>query len=89
MTSVMAITSVLMLKRIFGLTLLALQGFVNSIITLIKVPLNCPDDTCISKRAKSGHVPFKTPTPGKIAHLVTVIGRQTMQTEIKRWRTSA
>ncbi|NIH16411.1 MAG: hypothetical protein G5700_08405, partial [Serratia symbiotica] len=55
----------------------------------IKVPLNCPDDTCISKRAKSGHVPFKTPTPGEIAHLVTVIGRQTMQTEIKRWRTSS
>ncbi len=66
----MAITSVLMLKRIFGLTLRALQGFVDSIVTLIKVPLNCPDDTCISKRAKSGHVPFKTPTPGEIAHLV-------------------
>ncbi|NIH16420.1 MAG: IS5/IS1182 family transposase, partial [Serratia symbiotica] len=42
----MAITSVLILKRIFGLTLRALQGFVDSIITLIKVPLNCPDDTC-------------------------------------------
>ncbi len=66
----MAITSVLMLKRIFGLTLRALQGFVDSIVTLIKVPLNCPDDTCISKRAKSGHVPFKTATPGEIAHLV-------------------
>ncbi len=66
----MAITSVLMLKRIFGLILRALQRFVDSIVTLIKVPLNCPDDTCISKRAKSGHVPFKTPTPGKIAHLV-------------------
>ncbi len=70
MTSVMAITSVLMLKRIFGLTLRALQGFVDSIVTLIKVPLNCPDDTCISKREKSGHVPFKTPTLGEIAHLV-------------------
>ncbi len=65
----MAITSVLMLKRIFGLTLRALQGFVDSIVTLIKVPLNCPDNTCISKRAKSGHIPFKTPTPGEIAHL--------------------
>ncbi len=66
----MAITSVLMLKRIFGLTLRAIQGFIDSIVTLIKVALNCPDDTCISKRAKSGHVPFKTPTPGEIAHLV-------------------
>ncbi len=48
----------------------SVQGFVDSIVTLIKVPLNCPDDTCISKRAKSGHVPFKTPTPGEIAHFV-------------------
>ncbi|NIH15822.1 MAG: IS5/IS1182 family transposase, partial [Serratia symbiotica] len=36
----MVITSVLMLKWIFGLTLRALQGFVDSIVTLIKVPLN-------------------------------------------------
>ncbi len=75
MNIVMAITSVLMLKRIFGLTLCALQGFVDSIVTLIKVPLNCPDDTCISKRAKSGHVPFKTATPGEIAHLLVVTCR--------------
>ncbi|NIG62265.1 MAG: hypothetical protein G5663_01690 [Serratia symbiotica] len=39
----MAITSVLMLKRIFRLILRALQGFIDSIFTLIKVPLNCPD----------------------------------------------
>ncbi len=59
-----------MAKQKFNITNCALQGFVDSIFTLIKVPLNCPDDTCISKRAKSGHVPFKTPTPGEIAHLV-------------------
>ncbi|NIG62874.1 MAG: hypothetical protein G5663_06265 [Serratia symbiotica] len=39
----MVMTSVLMLKRIIGLTLLALYGFIESIITLIKVPLNRPD----------------------------------------------
>ncbi|NIG62453.1 MAG: hypothetical protein G5663_03175 [Serratia symbiotica] len=44
----MAMTIVLMLKRIFGLTLRALQGFVDSIFTLMKVPLNCQDYTCIS-----------------------------------------
>ncbi|NIG62947.1 MAG: DUF1454 family protein [Serratia symbiotica] len=32
--------------------------------------LNYPDYTCISKRAKSINVPFKTPTPDEIAHLV-------------------
>lgn len=66
----MAMTTVLMLKRIFGLTLRALQGFIDSIFTLMKVPLDCPDYTCISKRAKSVNVPFKTTTRGEIAHLV-------------------
>ncbi|NIG62806.1 MAG: hypothetical protein G5663_05765 [Serratia symbiotica] len=66
----MAMTSVLMIKRICGLTLRALQGFVDSIFTLMKVPLNCQEYTCISKRAKSVNVPFKTPTPDEIAHLV-------------------
>ncbi|NIG62896.1 MAG: hypothetical protein G5663_06430 [Serratia symbiotica] len=65
-----------MLKRIFGLTLRALQGFVYSIFTLIKVPLNCPDYTCISKRVKSVNVPFKPPTPGEIAHLVIKHGQE-------------
>ncbi|NIG62991.1 MAG: hypothetical protein G5663_07305 [Serratia symbiotica] len=47
-----------------SLTFRALQGFVNSIFTLMKVPLNCPDYICLSKRAKSVNVPFKNPTPG-------------------------
>ncbi|NIG62945.1 MAG: hypothetical protein G5663_06905 [Serratia symbiotica] len=46
----MSMTRVLMLKRIFGLTLRAIQGFVDSIFTLMKVLLNCPDYTCINKR---------------------------------------
>ncbi|NIG62931.1 MAG: hypothetical protein G5663_06725 [Serratia symbiotica] len=41
------------------MTLRSLQVFVNSIFTLIKVPLNCPDYICISKRAKYVNVPFK------------------------------
>ncbi|NIG62708.1 MAG: hypothetical protein G5663_04980 [Serratia symbiotica] len=39
----MSITSVLMLKRIFCLTLRALQGFVDSTFTVMKLSLNCPD----------------------------------------------
>ncbi|NIG63040.1 MAG: hypothetical protein G5663_07755 [Serratia symbiotica] len=38
-----------MLKRIFSLILRVIHGFLDSIFTLIKVPLNCPDYTCISK----------------------------------------
>ncbi|NIG62714.1 MAG: hypothetical protein G5663_05045 [Serratia symbiotica] len=68
-------TSVLMLKRIFGLTIRALQCFVDSTFTLMKVPLNCPDDTYISKRKKSVNIPFKILTPGKIAHLVIKHGQ--------------
>ncbi|NIG62599.1 MAG: hypothetical protein G5663_04180 [Serratia symbiotica] len=43
----MAMTSVFMLKWIFRLTLHAFKSFVDSILTLMKVPLNYPDYTCI------------------------------------------
>lgn len=66
----MAIPTVLMLKRVFGLTLRALQGFIDSIIGLMKVPLNYPDYICISKRVISVNIPFKTPIRGEIAHLI-------------------
>lgn len=55
-----------MLKRVFRLTLRAAQEFIDSIFTLMKLPLRCPD----CKRAKSVSMPFKTPMLGEIAHLV-------------------
>lgn len=45
-----AITTVLVIKRVFWLTLRAAQGFFDSIFTLMGVPLRCPDYTCVSKR---------------------------------------
>ncbi len=66
----LAITTVLVIKRVFRLTLRAAQGFIDSIFTLMNVPLRCPDYTSVSKRAKSVNVSFKTPTRGEIAHLV-------------------
>lgn len=36
----------------------------------MKLPLRCPDYSCVSRRAKSVNIPFKTPTRGEIAHLV-------------------
>ncbi|NIG62644.1 MAG: transposase [Serratia symbiotica] len=71
----MSMTSILMQKRIFCLILRALQGFVDSIVILMKVPLNCPDYICISNRAKSINVPFKIPMPDEIAHLVLKHGQ--------------
>ncbi|NIG62334.1 MAG: hypothetical protein G5663_02225 [Serratia symbiotica] len=43
--------------------------------TLIKVPLNCPEYTCISKLEKFVNVSFKTLTTGEIAPLVIKHGQ--------------
>ncbi len=59
-----------MIKRVLRLTLRAAQGFIDSIFTLMGVPLRCPDYSCVSKRAKSVNVSVKTPTRGEITHLV-------------------
>lgn len=66
----MAITTVLMMKRVFNLSLRALQGFVDSIFTLMKLPLRCPDYSLVSRRAQTVSINIKTPTRGEIAHLV-------------------
>ncbi|KAB3081708.1 IS5/IS1182 family transposase, partial [Escherichia coli] len=66
----MAITTVLMMKRVFNLSLRALQGFIDSIFQLMGVPLVCPDYSLVSKRAKSVNISIKTPTRGEIEHLV-------------------
>ena len=68
--SELAISTVLMLKRIFRLMLRAVQGFIDSIFILMKLPLRCPDYSCVSRRAKSVSIPFKSPARGEIAHLV-------------------
>ncbi|POD89534.1 IS5 family transposase [Pectobacterium odoriferum] len=68
--SELAISTVLMLKRVFRLTLRATQRFIDSIFTLMNIPLRCPDYSCVSRRAKSVTIPFKNPTRGEIAHLV-------------------
>lgn len=56
--SELAIFTVLMLKRFFRLTLRAAQGFIDSIFTLMKLPLRCPDYSCVSRRAESVNIPF-------------------------------
>ncbi len=63
-----SIITVLVIKRVFRLTLRAAQGFIDSIFALMNVPLRCPDYTSVSKRAKSVNVSFKTSTRGEIAH---------------------
>lgn len=64
----MAITTALMMKRVFNLPLRALQGFFDSIFKLMELPLCCPNYSLVSRRAKS--VNIKTPNRGEISHLV-------------------
>lgn len=66
----MAITTVLMMKRVFNLSLRALQNFVDSIFQLMNLPTRCPDYSLVSKRAKTVNISIKTPSRGEIAHLV-------------------
>ena len=65
----LAITTALMVKRIFFLPLRALQGFIDSIFRLANVLLVCPHYTCISRRAKDVEVCFKTSSRGTTQHL--------------------
>ena len=65
----LAITTALIVKRIFSMPLRALQGFLDSIFKLTNIPLVCPYYTCISRLAKEVEVSFKTKTRGAIQHL--------------------
>ena len=65
----LAITTALMVKRVFSIPLRGLQGFINSIFKLAQLPLSCPHYSYISKRAKMVNVAFNTKTKGTIQHL--------------------
>lgn len=65
----LAITTALMVKRIFSMPLRASQGFIDSVFQLAQLPLCCPHYSCISRRAKNVEVSFKTKTKGPILHL--------------------
>ncbi len=66
----MAVTTVLMMKRVFNLSLRASQGFLDSIFKLMALPLCCPDNLLVSRRAKKVNISIKTPTRGEISHLI-------------------
>ncbi|WP_262359329.1 transposase, partial [Vibrio mimicus] len=65
----LAITTALMVKRIFSMPLRASQGFMDPVFRLAQLPLRCPHYSCISCRAKDVDVSFKKKTKGPIQHL--------------------
>ncbi|WP_417360919.1 MULTISPECIES: IS5 family transposase [Gammaproteobacteria] len=65
-----AIETALMLKALFKLPLRALEGFINSLFQLMKLPLTSPSYSCISKRAKTVNITYRLPNRGPVTHLV-------------------
>lgn len=65
-----AIETALMIKGVFKLPLRALQGFIDSIFSLMDVPLKSPSYSCISKRAKTVEIQYRLPSRGPVAHVV-------------------
>ncbi len=65
----LAITTALMVKRVFSMPLRLLQGFIDSVFSLANVPIVYPHYSCISRRAKQIEVLFKPKTSGAIQHL--------------------
>ncbi|PCS21692.1 hypothetical protein BTN49_2704 [Candidatus Enterovibrio escicola] len=51
----------LMAKGISKLPLRGLESFLNSIFTLMNIPLKSPRYTCISKRSKTVKVEYRLP----------------------------
>ncbi|SIR14189.1 Transposase DDE domain-containing protein [Aeromonas hydrophila] len=64
------ISTFLMLKGIFNLTLRATQGLLNSLFQLMNVPLCAPDYSCVSKRARTVKVVYQQHAKGCITDLV-------------------
>lgn len=65
-----SICTFLMLKGIFSLSLRATQGLLDSLFSLMKVPLCAPGYTCVSKRAGTLKVAYRQPPKGRITDLV-------------------
>jgi hypothetical protein len=59
-----------MLKGPFNLPLRARESFINSVFSLMNVPLSSPSYSCISKRAQTVDIKYRNPCSGPITHLV-------------------
>jgi len=64
-----AIQTSLAIKGIFGLSLRALEGFLNSVFQLMELDIKSRNYSCISKRAKTIEVNYRMPARGPVMHL--------------------
>ena len=65
----MAIETALIVKGVFPLPLRSLQDFIDSIFSLMNVPLRSPNYSSISKRAKTVEIKYRNPSRGAIRHI--------------------
>jgi Transposase DDE domain len=65
-----AIQCVLLIKVVFSLRLRSLQGFVESLVDLLKLPITVPDYTTISRRQKAIQVILERYKKGESLHVV-------------------
>ncbi|NDO82765.1 hypothetical protein CJP72_18910 [Citrobacter sp. NCU1] len=68
-TILTSLSAVLVIKRVFRLTLRAAQGFIAAIFVLMGVPLRCPGYTSTSKHATLINVSFRSLPRSDIAYL--------------------
>ena len=59
----LAITTALMVKRVFSMPLRALQGFLDSVFKLANIPLVCPHYTCMGFHAATAEISVKNGNP--------------------------
>lgn len=64
------ISTFLVLKGIFSVTLRATQGPLDSLFELMNVQLCAPDYSCVSKRARTVKGAYRQPPKGNITDLV-------------------
>ena len=64
----LSILTCLTMRHVYSLTLRGTQGFMNSLLTLLKLDLTCPDYTTLSRRSKMLNVPL--PCSKDISHVV-------------------
>ena len=56
----LAIETCLTLKAVFGLSFRALQGFTQSVLSLMKLPLEAPTYSCLCKRSAELNIKFRS-----------------------------
>ena len=65
----LAIETALSLRLVFDLPLRQTEGFVRSILTVLRAGLEAPDHTTLSRRSQLLDVAAHTPTEGTVASM--------------------